>query len=88
MILNTGIFRRVPYLNINNYNQLNSQVNYMKDNKFGGAFVCTLDLDDFKGEFCGEGSHPLLSQLRKLINNGKSSPLHLHMQLMVNICIF
>ncbi|XP_071370837.1 acidic mammalian chitinase-like isoform X4 [Centroberyx affinis] len=44
------------------------KVQYMKDNKFGGAFVWALDLDDFKGEFCGQGSHPLLSHLRKLID--------------------
>lgn len=50
-----------------------SQVQYMKDMKYGGAFVWALDLDDFKGEFCGEGSHPLLSHLRKLIDAGKSS---------------
>ncbi|XP_051270964.1 acidic mammalian chitinase-like [Dicentrarchus labrax] len=46
------------------------KVQYMNDMKYGGAFVWALDLDDFKGEFCGEGSHPLLSHLRKLINGG------------------
>ncbi|XP_070704708.1 acidic mammalian chitinase-like isoform X3 [Pempheris klunzingeri] len=44
------------------------KVQYMKDMKYGGAFVWALDLDDFKGEFCGQGSHPLLSHLRKLID--------------------
>ncbi|XP_056293638.1 chitotriosidase-1-like isoform X1 [Pseudoliparis swirei] len=44
------------------------KVQYMKDMKYGGAFVWALDLDDFKGEFCGQGSHPLLYHLRKLIN--------------------
>jgi len=44
------------------------KVQYMKDNNFGGAFVWALDLDDFKGDFCGEGNHPLLGHLRSLIN--------------------
>lgn len=44
----------------------------MKNMNFGGAFVWALDLDDFKGEFCGEGAHPLLSHLRKLVDFGKS----------------
>ncbi|KAM9759180.1 acidic mammalian chitinase-like [Menidia menidia] len=46
------------------------KVQYMKDMKFGGAFVWALDLDDFNGEFCGEGSHPLLSHLRRLVDGG------------------
>lgn len=44
----------------------------MKNMKFGGVFVWALDLDDFKGEFCGQGGYPLLSHLRKLIDVGRS----------------
>lgn len=42
----------------------------MRDMGFGGAMVWALDLDDFNGEFCGQGSHPLLAHLRKLLDIG------------------
>ncbi|KAI5614394.1 chitinase, acidic.3 precursor [Silurus asotus] len=41
---------------------------YLQDNKFGGAFVWALDLDDFAGDFCGQGKHPLMGHLHKLLN--------------------
>lgn len=44
---------------------------YLQEQKFGGAFVWALDLDDFAGRFCGEGSHPLIAHLRKLLSIGK-----------------
>ncbi|XP_049427300.1 acidic mammalian chitinase-like isoform X3 [Epinephelus fuscoguttatus] len=44
------------------------KVRYLQEQKFGGAFVWALDLDDFAGRFCGEGSHPLLAHLHKLLD--------------------
>ncbi|KAM9813923.1 acidic mammalian chitinase-like [Neosynchiropus ocellatus] len=45
------------------------KVRYVKQMKFGGVFVWALDLDDFKGQFCGEGSHPLLAHLKTLVTS-------------------
>ncbi|XP_037620980.1 acidic mammalian chitinase-like [Sebastes umbrosus] len=46
-----------------------TKVRYLQQNNFGGAFVWALDLDDFAGRFCGEGNHPLLGHLRKLLGS-------------------
>lgn len=46
------------------------QTQYLKDNKFGGAFIWSLDLDDFTGEFCGQGKSPLIRHVRSLLDSG------------------
>ncbi|KAM9786239.1 chitotriosidase-1-like [Neosynchiropus ocellatus] len=44
-----------------------TKVAYMKEKRFGGAFIWALDLDDFKGTFCGDGAFTLIKYLRTLL---------------------
>nr|KAI8764858.1 Chitin binding domain containing protein; acidic [Bos taurus [Biomphalaria glabrata] len=59
--------QQVPYLvqgnvwiGYDNAQSLRNKVRYIKDNGFGGTMVWALDMDDFRGTFCGEGAYPLL----------------------------
>merc|ERR1719309_260969 len=61
-------FKNNEWVGYDNHKSYEIKVRYMQQQKFGGAFVWALDLDDFAGRFCGEGAHPLLSHLRKLLD--------------------
>ncbi|XP_058488480.1 acidic mammalian chitinase-like [Solea solea] len=62
------------WVGFDNKESFEIKVQYMKSMQFGGAFVWALDLDDFTGEFCGQGSYPLLYHLRKLVNSDMPPP--------------
>ncbi|XP_071333022.1 chitotriosidase-1-like isoform X1 [Trachinotus anak] len=66
--------QKVPYavkhnqwVGYDNKESFETKVRYLKDNRFGGAFVWALDLDDFYGQFCGQGNYTLISYLRSLL---------------------
>ncbi|AWP10327.1 putative chitinase-3-like protein 1, partial [Scophthalmus maximus] len=66
--------QRVPYaitenqwVGFDNKDSLSTKVSYLKAKNFGGAFVWSLDLDDFSGEFCNQGNFPFISHLNTLL---------------------
>ncbi|XP_066559344.1 acidic mammalian chitinase [Amia ocellicauda] len=73
--------QKVPYVSkgnewvgFDNKESYETKVQWLKDNKFGGALVWALDLDDFTGQFCGEGPYPLINYLGNLLNQPTPLP--------------
>ncbi|XP_034552058.1 chitotriosidase-1-like [Notolabrus celidotus] len=68
--------QKVPYavkqnqwVGFDNKDSFTTKVRYLQENRFGGAFVWALDLDDFNGQFCGQGNYPLINHLRSLLTS-------------------
>ncbi|XP_077454248.1 acidic mammalian chitinase-like [Stigmatopora argus] len=68
--------QKVPYavkdnewVGFDNRQSFETKAQYLKAENFGGAFVWALDLDDFNGQFCGQGNYPLISHLRSLLES-------------------
>uniref|UniRef100_A0A8D0A7V9 chitinase n=1 Tax=Sander lucioperca TaxID=283035 RepID=A0A8D0A7V9_SANLU len=64
------------WVGFDNRQSFEIKAQYVKDNKFGGAFVWALDLDDFTGQFCGQGKYPLINLNTAQHVNVLSSPLN------------
>ncbi|XP_037630075.1 chitinase-3-like protein 1 [Sebastes umbrosus] len=69
--------QKVPYattenqwVGFDNEYSLDIKVSYLKTNNFGGAFVWSLDLDDFSGQFCKQGNYTFISHLHTLLVPG------------------
>ncbi|XP_038676378.1 chitotriosidase-1-like isoform X1 [Scyliorhinus canicula] len=66
--------QKVPYasygkvwLGYDDINSFETKVQWMKDNKFGGVFVWTIDLDDLHNH-CRKGVLPLTNKLHRLLD--------------------
>ncbi|XP_069798308.1 acidic mammalian chitinase-like isoform X2 [Narcine bancroftii] len=52
------------WVGYDNQKSFGDKVDWLKKNKFGGAMVWDLALDDFSGTFCHQGPYPLINTLR------------------------
>ncbi|XP_066559338.1 acidic mammalian chitinase [Amia ocellicauda] len=66
--------QQVPYatrgrvwVGFDNMESFENKVQWLQQHNLGGAFVWTLDLDDFNGDFCAQGRYPLIEHLRNLL---------------------
>ncbi|CAI5688206.1 unnamed protein product [Oreochromis niloticus] len=64
---NQGVW--VGYDNIKSFQ---AKTEWLKQNRFGGAVVWTLALDDFTGMFRGQGRNPLINTLKSGLGTGTS----------------
>ncbi|XP_070758922.1 chitinase-3-like protein 1 [Enoplosus armatus] len=68
--------QKVPYavkgnqwVGFDNQRSYDAKVEYLKSRQLGGAAVWTLDMDDFSGQFCGQGKYPLISHLKRQLSD-------------------
>ncbi|XP_054601643.1 acidic mammalian chitinase [Nothobranchius furzeri] len=73
--------QKVPYavkgnewVGFDNRQSFEIKAQFVKENKFGGAFIWSLDLDDFAGQFCGQENYPLIRYLRSLLDTESPPP--------------
>ena len=44
---------------------------FIKENNLAGAFLWSVDLDDFTGEWCEQGKFPLLNSIKSSLKPSK-----------------
>ncbi|CAO2599628.1 Acidic mammalian chitinase [Lemmus lemmus] len=66
--------QQVPYayhgnewVGYDNIKSFHIKAQWLKNNSFGGAMIWAIDMDDFTGSFCGQGTFPLTSTLKKAL---------------------
>ncbi len=50
------------WLGYDDVESVDYKARYAKDNGFGGAFIWSVETDDFKGK-CGQGINPLINRI-------------------------
>ncbi|XDV51648.1 hypothetical protein PO909_020490 [Leuciscus waleckii] len=91
LFLNGGVVQwledqKVPFsvkgsdwVGFDNLRSFEIKIKYLQEHSFGGAFVWALDLDDFSGNFCGQGNYPLVNNLKKWLILGAKDELYASM---------
>nr|BAS44269.1 chitinase [Aplysia kurodai] len=67
--------QKVPYLVLGNQwvgyedeDSIAEKILYIQNHAFAGGMVWDYDLDDFGGEFCGQGNYPLISLISQYLS--------------------
>ena len=61
---------------------------FVKANNLGGAFLWSIDLDDFTGEQCKQGKFPLMNAIKsELMNTARLDPRKNFVRLMLKSCV-
>lgn len=54
------------WVNYENGQSITAKVNYIKQKKLGGAFIWSMDQDDFNN-VCGNGPYPVMNKINSLL---------------------
>ncbi|XP_053560672.1 acidic mammalian chitinase-like [Bombina bombina] len=65
-------YKGSEWIGYDNQKSFQLKAEWLMKNNFGGAMVWALPLDDFSGNFCGQGKYPLISTLKSAL--GISAP--------------
>ncbi|MGH0179421.1 UNVERIFIED_CONTAM: hypothetical protein FKN15_001705 [Acipenser sinensis] len=66
-------YKGTEWVGYDNQKSFEIKVQWLMQNKFGGAMVWTIDTDDFSGNFCHQGKYPLINVLHKAFGLDQAS---------------
>lgn len=68
-------FKGSQWVSFDDKNMIRKKSQLVKTLNLGGGMIWALDLDDFKNH-CGEGYHPLLSEIQNVLADSSISTEH------------
>ncbi|KAM4701924.1 acidic mammalian chitinase-like [Discoglossus pictus] len=60
-------YKGSEWVGYDNQKSFQLKAEWLMKNNFGGAMVWALPLDDFSGQFCGQGKYPLMNTLKSAL---------------------